>query len=61
MTALEGERALATRVEVEAELLTGDAGLLQELAAALATIPGVAPAEGSKLAFAVAARGPSRA
>jgi inorganic triphosphatase YgiF len=56
MTALDGRRALAHRTEVEAELLAGDAGLLQELAAALGELAGVGVAAGSKLAFALAAR-----
>ncbi len=56
MTALQGRRPLARRTEVEAELLAGDAELLQRLAAALAELPGVGVASGSKLAFALAAR-----
>ena len=56
MTALEGGRILATRVEVEAELLSGDLALLHGLAAALEILPGVRPASSSKLAFALAAR-----
>ncbi len=56
MSALEGRRSLARRAEVEAELLAGDAQLLQDLAAALGELPGVGVATGSKLAFALAAR-----
>ena len=59
LEAVDGRRVLAHRVEVEAELLGGDPRLLQDLAAALGELPGIAPASGSKLAFAISARGPT--
>jgi inorganic triphosphatase YgiF len=61
MTALDGRRVLAHRVEVEAELHAGDPADLQDLAAALESLPGVSPARGSKLAFALGARADTRA
>jgi inorganic triphosphatase YgiF len=60
MTALDGLRVLAHRVEVEAELLAGGAALLHDLAAAMSALPGVGPATESKLAFALAARAAAR-
>ena len=56
MTAMNGRRMLARRSEVEAELLAGEPALLQDLAAAIGALPGVGPATGSKLAFALNAR-----
>lgn len=54
--AVRGRRVLDRRIELEAELHGGDAGLLQPLAAALEALRGMGPALGSKLAFALAAR-----
>lgn len=56
LEALDGDRVSATRWELEAELKAGDRAALAALAAALAMIPGVRPASGSKLGFALAAR-----
>ena len=56
MSALDGARILDSRTEVEAELLSGDAALLHEISEDLQILPGVSPAAGSKLAFALAAR-----
>jgi len=56
LAALDGERVTATRWELEAELKAGDRTDLEELAVALAAAPGVGPATGSKLSFALSAR-----
>lgn len=48
--------ALATRLELEAELKQGPAAALEELARALESVDGLAPPLGSKLEFALAAR-----
>lgn len=56
LSALDGESVLATRVELEAELKSGPADALSDLAAALAAIDGLAPPLGSKLEFALGAR-----
>jgi triphosphatase len=56
LAALAGETVLATRLELEAELKAGPAAALGDLAAALASIDGLAPAIGSKLEFAIGAR-----
>jgi len=64
LEALDGDRVSATRWELEAELKAGDRAALEALAAALLANPGVQPAGGSKLGFALAARraapGPDR-
>lgn len=51
-----GGGVLETRVELEAELKTGPASDLVDLAAAIAAVDGLGPALGSKLEFALAAR-----
>jgi inorganic triphosphatase YgiF len=56
LDALDGGRVADRRYELEAELLAGDAAALAELAGALGRVVGVAPALGSKLGFALAAR-----
>jgi triphosphatase len=56
IAALAGETVLATRIELEAELKAGPPSALGDLAAALASIDGLAPAVGSKLEFALGAR-----
>lgn len=57
LAALEGGGGVvATRVELEAELRSGDVGALGELARALATVEGLGPPLGSKLEFALSAR-----
>ncbi|HEX8024654.1 MAG TPA: hypothetical protein VF484_00470, partial [Candidatus Limnocylindrales bacterium] len=53
LEALDGDRVVATRWELEAELKAGDRAGLEELAAVLAAAPGMAPASGSKLSFAL--------
>jgi triphosphatase len=58
--ALAGDDVLASRFELEAELKSGPAAALSDLTAALADIDGLAPAMGSKLEFAIAARAPVR-
>ena len=54
--ALAGGRVVGRRYELEAELKRGDEAALAELGAELARIPGLGPAAGSKLEFAVAAQ-----
>jgi inorganic triphosphatase YgiF len=54
--ALDGGRVLASRHELEAELIEGDEWALEELADALGHLDGVGPSLGSKLAFALDAR-----
>jgi inorganic triphosphatase YgiF len=56
LEALEGGRVRARRHDLEAELIEGDEAALAELADALLDLDGVAPALGSKLAFALDAR-----
>jgi inorganic triphosphatase YgiF len=56
LEALDGERVVATRWELEAELKDGERSALEELAAALAVTPWMAPATGSKLSFALSVR-----
>lgn len=55
--AMVGDRLLDRRYELEAELLEGARGDLAELADALRQLDGIEPAVGSKLAFALEARG----
>ena len=57
LEALDGELAIATRWELEAELKAGSRARLAELADVLLAMPGVAPALGSKRAFALDAVG----
>ena len=56
MDALDGDRPVEHRVELEAELKAGAADALEYLAAAHATIDGVGPPLGSKLDFALRGR-----
>ena len=57
LTALAADgAALATRMELEAELKAGPASALEELARALAVVHGLGPPLGSKLEFALAVR-----
>lgn len=58
MDALEGDRSVDHRVELEAELKAGPAGPLHELAEALVAIEGIGPPAGSKLDFALRGRRP---
>jgi inorganic triphosphatase YgiF len=52
LEALHGDEVTASRWELEAELKAGPREALEELAAVLERLPGVAPALGSKLSFA---------
>ncbi|HEY2916926.1 MAG TPA: CYTH domain-containing protein [Candidatus Limnocylindrales bacterium] len=54
LEALDGDVAIASRWELEAELKAGDRGALAELAGALRRIHGVGPPLGSKRGFALA-------
>ena len=56
MDALDGDRSVDHRVELEAELKAGRADALKALAAALASIDGVRAPAGSKLDFALQGR-----
>lgn len=58
LEALDRDDVVATRWELEAELKAGDRADLEALAAALARLPGIGPATGSKLSFALSARPP---
>jgi inorganic triphosphatase YgiF len=55
LEALDGDRVVATRWELEAELKRGQPGPLHELAAALQSAGGTGPPTGAKLAFAIGA------
>jgi inorganic triphosphatase YgiF len=57
LEALDGERVVATRWELEAELKAGDRAALMELAEALGALPGVSAATQSKRSFALLASG----
>jgi len=59
LEALDGERVVAARWELEAELKRGDRAALSDLAAALIRLPATAAPTGSKLGFALAARAAS--
>jgi inorganic triphosphatase YgiF len=60
LEALDGERTVATRTELEAELKAGDPEALAELGAALLRLPSVAPAVASKRSFAIEALAAAR-
>ena len=60
LEALDGRRVLASRYQLEAELLEGDHDALAELAIALARVDGVGPPISSKLSFAIESRRANR-